>query len=179
MAPAAPHASSTLAFILVFHLVLYITVPEHDSVIWAGLSSFIHHVDPAASEPTKVIVSLRGTRTTYPAELVAAEGTGHVIAASVLFDSGAAHGAEGHVSTVFFDPALELSFHGFIATDILAVPGIPTLEAHICAARGTNEPFSLLIWRSNVRFTSWFDAPTNQRIRIEQLLVLEARKLLD
>ena len=126
-----------------------------------------------------MIVSLRGTRTTHPAELVAAEGTGHVIAASVLFDSGAAHGAEGHVAAVFSDPALKLSFHSLIATDILAVPGIPTLEAYFCAARGTNEPFSLLIWRSNVRFTSWFDAPSNQRIRIERLLVLEACKLLD
>ena len=178
-APTASHASFTPPLILAFILVLRLTVPEHGCVIWTSLSIFIHHLDSAASGPAKVIICLRGTSTTNPAELIATEDARHVIAASVLFYSSAAHGAEWHVTPVFLDPALKLSLHSLIATDILAVPSIPTLEAYFRAARGTDEPFSFLIWCSNVRCTPWLDTPTNQNIRIERLLFLEACKLWD
>ena len=68
----------------------------------------IIHLADAAAISIKMPFSTRGALATSPAELVLAEGTGHVIAALVLLNFSFAAGAEGHIILVAIDPALKL-----------------------------------------------------------------------
>ena len=71
-------------------------------------SNCIIHLANTAAISIEMPFPTRCALATSPAELVLAEGTGHVIAALVLLNFSSATGAEGHIILVAIDPALKL-----------------------------------------------------------------------
>jgi len=97
-----------------------------------------------------------------------------VIAAFVLLDARATHGAERNVSSVLLGPALELAIHGLFARDELAVPHIPALKADFSGALRTLYSLSLLIFRPYRTTTAGLGAEANQRVALEDLRCFES-----
>ena len=102
-----------------------------------------------------------------------------MVTSLVLFDPRAAHRAEGHVVFVLVRPACKLPFHGLFASHILSVPLVATLEADLRLALVASQFLGVFAISPKMDAAAGVDAPTNQRIGVELLLVLELAKLLD
>ena len=76
-----------------------------------------------------MVLLISRTCPTSPAELVMTEGTRHVIATLVFFDSSAAHWAERDITGIVINPALQLLVHSLFACNHITVPVVSTLEA--------------------------------------------------
>ena len=90
----------------------------------------VHQGYPTAIEGRKMVFLSCCTSATCPAKFILAEGACHMIAALVLFDSSAAHGAQRHYFLVLFSPTLQLLIHSIFAGDSRSMPLISTPEAH-------------------------------------------------
>ena len=56
-----------------------------------------------------------------------------MVAASILFNFGLAHRAERYVVFVGLCPLAKLLVHGIFARDVVTMPDVSALEAHLCA----------------------------------------------
>ena len=130
----------------------------------ARFDVFLHHRYAAAIVP--MIVCRRGAATTGPAELVAAEATGHVVASHVLLDAALAARAEADSVSVFLEPRAELLCHCFFTANIFSVPRFLTLEANLSAALRTRQLLCIFVWSAHVRLASRFGAPAHQRVSL-------------
>ena len=74
------------------------------TISWLGF--IVHHLDTTATEQSIVIVSIRCTLTTSPAELILAKSARHMVAARTLLYPCTTHWTERHIVFVFFSPAL-------------------------------------------------------------------------
>ena len=106
-----------------------------------------------------MILFVRGTRATGPAELILTEAARHMVAA-FLFYLCAAHWAERHVVLVFFRPTLKLLFH-CIFTRLSSVPSVTALEADFCYTPITDKLFTVSIWRSHVLLATSLGTPSD------------------
>ena len=146
------------------------------SIAW--LNVCIHHPDSTPLKCSKMIIVSTCTSSTGPAKLVLAEGTSHMIATCIFLYLRAAHRAERYVTFVFFCPPFQLFRHSFLASDIFSMPRITAIKADLSRALWALQLFHFVVFSSHEWLTIRFSAPTNQRIRLDWLFVLESIILL-
>ena len=110
---------------------------------------------------------MASTCATSPAELVATETTGHVIAALVLLDTSAAHWAERDIIFVLVCPTSKLAFHSLFARYVFSMPLVAALEANFCAAFRTRHLSCIFVLSSHNFAALRIDTVSDERVRVQ------------
>ena len=97
-------------------------------------NNLLKHCYTTAILRRKVIVQVVCTTTASPTELVFAHSTGHVIATTVFLNASLANRAAWNFVLVFIDPLLQILAHDFIALNLVTMPLLATLKAHLSFA---------------------------------------------
>ena len=101
-----------------------------------------------------------------------------MVATSILFDLGLAHGAERDIVFVSGRPLSQLLVHCLLASDLVSVPYISALEAHFCAALVARQLCCIVVLCTQTLSTRWFRTVSAKWVIIKSLLLFEALKLL-
>ena len=81
-----------------------------------------------------------------------------VIATPTFLNARTAHWAEGYMTCILLDPALELSTHCFLTRHQLAMPLITALEANFSGALWALQLQFILVFSTNMSFTALLSA---------------------
>ena len=124
----------------------------------------------------EVAITSRCAVTTCPAKLIAAQVAGHVVTALVFLDLGATQRTERDIVLVLFRPALQRVLHGLFTRPAL-VPLLSALETNVSVALRAGQLLVIRALGSHVLATALLGTPSQQKIRVELLLLLEALQL--
>ena len=140
--------------------------------------SSIHHFNTTTIS-TEVPIFLRGTASARPAELILTEATRHMVTPHVLLNPSFAAGAEAHIIFVLGDPLFEIALQGILTTYIFSMPSIPTVKAYFGSTSWAGQELDIAILSSHMRLAASLSAPSNQRIRVQRLLIPKPLILLE
>jgi hypothetical protein len=120
------------------------------------------------------VVIAVATSSACPAKVIITLAATHLVAAPSFLNLRTAAWAKAYIERTLVYPLSNLVAHRCLTSLTFRVPSFSTLVTNVSLAFGACELRRILVWGSHMEPATRFNAPSDQRIRLQRLLVLKS-----